>query len=150
VAKTASPPKPKPSTYYAETATAIASQIKGCTDVAAGDIGQGGPGMASTATCILNGRTITINSWSTAEARDGVDAVLQANKTEAYFAKGQGWTVTATDDPTLQHQMTNDAGALMANASEGQTTASSDLPGEKSSAEAVVASLGGAVVQIHP
>lgn len=150
VAKTASTPKPKPSTYYGETATAIASQIKGCTDVAAGDVGKGGPGMASTATCMLNGRTVTINSWSTAEARDGVNAVLQANKTEAYFAKGEGWTVTATDDPNLQLQMTNDAGALMANAFAGQATASSDLPGEKSSAAAVVASLGGSVVQIHP
>ena len=150
-ATTASPTAtPRPTTYYSETATAIASQIKGCADIKAGDVGKGGPGMASTATCMLNGRTVTINSWTTADARDGVNGVLHANKVEAYYAQGEGWTVTATDDPNLQLQMTNDAAALLANALAGKTPPPPDIPGQKASADAVVASLDGTVVHIQP
>lgn len=99
---------------YGATATANGSRIKGCTMVAAGDVGRGGRSTA--ATYMLKSRTATINSRSTAEARDGVDAVLRANKTEAYFAPGQrgrGWTVTTSNDPDLQLQTTFDAGALV-------------------------------------
>jgi len=147
---TTSTPTPKSSTYYGETATAIAAQVKGCADVKAGDVGKGGPDMASTATCMLNGRTVTINSWATADARDGVNGVLQANKVEAYYAKGEGWTVTATDDPDLQLQLTNDAAALIANALAHKTPAPPDILGQKASADAVVASLDGTVVHIQP
>jgi len=147
---TTSRPTPKPSTYYGETATTIAAQVKGCADVKAGDVGKGGPAMASTATCMLNGRTVTINSWITADARDGVNGVLQANKVEAYYAQGEGWTVTATDDPDLQLQMTNDAAALLANQFAGKTPPPPDLPGQKASAEAVVTALDGTVVHIQP
>ena len=147
---TTSTPTPKPSTYYSETATAIASQVKGCVDIKVGDIGKGAPAMASTATCMLNGRTVTFNSWTTADARDGVGRVLQANKVESYFAQGEGWTVTATDNPELQLQMTNDAAALLANAFAEKTPPPPDLPGQKSSAEAVVAALDGTVVHIQP
>ena len=150
VTVTTSTPTPKPSTYYGETATAIASQVTGCADIKAGDIGKGGPAMASTATCMLSGRTVTINSWITADARDGVNGVLQANKAEAYFAQGEGWTVTATDDPALQLQLTNDAAALLANAFAEKTPPPPDLPGQKSSAEAVVAALNGTVVHVQP
>lgn len=147
---TTSTPTPKPSTYYGETATAIAAQVKGCTDVKAGAVGKGGPGMASTATCMLNGRTVTINSWTTADARDGVNGVLQANKVEAYFAQGEGWTVTATDGPELQLQLSNDAATLIANGFAGKTAPPPDLPGQKASADAVVASLDGTVVHVQP
>ena len=147
---TTSTPTPRPTTYYGETATAIASQVKGCSDIKAGDVGKGGPGMASTATCMLNGRTVTINSWTTADARDGVNAVLKANKAEAYFAQGEGWTVTATDDPGLQLQLANDAAALIANSFAGKATPAPDLPGQKASAEAAVAALDGTVVHIQP
>ena len=147
---TASTPTPKSSTYYGETATAIAAQVKGCTDVKAGAVGKGGPGMASTATCMLNGRTVTINSWATADARDGVNGVLQANKVEAYFAQGEGWTVTATDGPELQLQLSNDAATLIANGFAGKTAPPPDLPGQKASADAVVASLDGTVVHVQP
>lgn len=147
---TTSTPTPRPTTYYGETATAIASQVKGCSDIKAGDVGKGGPDMASTATCMLNGRTVTINSWTTADARDSVGRVLQASKVEAYFAQGEGWTVTATDDPDLQLQMTNDAAALLANGFAGKTAPPPDLPGQKASAEAVVAALDGTVVHIQP
>jgi hypothetical protein len=147
---TTSTPTPRPTTYYGETATAIASQVEGCSDIKAGDVGKGGPGMASTATCMLNGRTVTINSWTTADARDGVNAVLKANKAEAYFAQGEGWTVTATDDPGLQLQLANDAAALIANSFAGKATPAPDLPGQKASAEAAVAALDGTVVHVQP
>ena len=145
-----STPLPKPTTYYGETATAIASQVKGCADVKAGEVGKGGPDMGSTATCTLNGRTVTVNSWVTAEARDGVNGVVQSSKREAYYAQGEGWTVTATDDPGLQLQLTNDAAALLANSLAEKTVPPSDVPGQKSSAEAVVASLDGEVVHVLP
>jgi hypothetical protein len=141
-------PTPRPSTYFGETATAIAIQIKGCADVTAGDVGGGGPGLASTATCMLNGRTVTINSWSTVDARDGVNRVLQANKQEAYYAQGEGWTVTATDNSDLQRQMTNDVSGLLTNALSDKTPSPPDLPGQKASADAVVASLDGTVVHV--
>jgi len=147
---TTSTPTPRPTTYYGETATAIASQVKGCVDIKAGDIGAGGPAMASTATCMLNGRTVTVNSWTTADARDSVGRVLQASKVEAYFAQGEGWTVTATDDPGLQLQLANDAAALLANGFAGKTPPPPDLPGQKASAEAAVAALDGTVVHIQP
>lgn len=143
-------PIPKPSTYYGETATAIAGQVKGCADIKAGDVGKGGPGMASTATCMLKGRTVTINSWGTASARDGVKDVLLANKQETYYASGEGWTVTPTDDPNLQFQMTNDAAALMADSYADKPPILPDIPGQKASADAVVASLEGTVVHIQP
>jgi len=150
VTETTSAPTPKPTTYYSETATAIASQVKGCVDIKAGDIGAGAPAMASTATCMLNGRTVTFNSWTTAHARDGVNGVLEANAQEAYYAQGEGWTVTATDNPELQLQLTNDAGALLANALAEKSLPPPDLPGQKLSAEAVVASVDGTVVHIQP
>ena len=81
---------------------------------------------------------------------DGVNGVLQANKVEAYYAKGEGWTVTATDDPDLQLQLTNDAAALLANALAHKTPAPPDILGQKASADAVVASLDGTVVHIQP
>lgn len=148
-AKAANTLKPKPSTHYGQTATTIGSQIIGCTNVVAGDVGKGGPSMASTATCMLSGRMVTINSWTTVEAIDDVKAVLQASKKAAYFAQGEGWTVTATDDPDLQRQMTNDAAALLASALAGKTAAPPDLPGQRTSAEAVVASLDGTIVAVH-
>jgi len=99
---------------------------------------------------MLNGRTVTFNSWSTADARDGVKAVFQAKQAEAYYAQGEGWSVTATDDPTLQLQLTNDAAALIADSLAEKTPPPPDLPGQKASAEAVVAALDGSVVHIQP
>lgn len=140
-----------PTTYYGQTASVVASMIKGCTGVAVGDAKDGAKsGMASTATCSLGGRLVDVNTWSSADAEAGVEAVIAANKTEAYYAKGLGWTVTTHDSGTLQMQLTNDASGLLEQGlgSSPAPTAAVDVPGQKKMANAVVASLGGQVEHV--
>lgn len=142
-----------PTTYYGETASVVASMIKGCTDVAVGDVKNGAKsGMASTATCSRIGRLVDVITWSSAEAEAGVEAVVAANKTELYYAKGLGWTVTTHDSGALQMQLTNDAAGLLEQAmgSSPPPTTAVDVPGQKEMARGVVASLGGQVEHVVP
>lgn len=131
----------------------IATLIDGCTDVEVGDLNDGPKsGLASTATCTLAGRQVDVNSWVSPSDASGVEPVLAANKVEAYFAKGQGWTVTTHDDGTLQMQLTNDAAGLLQQAMDGTAPPStgSDVLGQKEMAKAVVASLGGQIIHVVP
>jgi hypothetical protein len=140
---------PAPTTYYGQTATAVATLITGCTDIKVGDIGKGAQsGLTSTATCMLNGRLVNINAWASADAQGGVAGVLRADTTEAYFAEGTGWTLTTADNVMLQLQLTNDAGALMQYSADNPTPPPADLPGEKSTAEAAAKALGGKVTHL--
>ena len=137
----------KPTTYYGETASALAALIPGCSDVKAGNVGKGGPGLTSTASCVLGGRTIDVNSWADATAADMVP-LLKANGAELYYATGTGWTANIRRDATLQMQLTNDASGLVAAA--GAPTAAADLPGEKQAATAIASALGGTVQHFLP
>lgn len=141
----------KPTTYYGQTASAIATLIDGCSDVKPGDVGKGAAsGLTSTATCMLNGRLVDINSWASADAQSGVAGVFKADQIEAYFAEGTGWTVLTQDNPEVQLQMRNEAGALMKYAMDNPTQPPVDLPGEKSTSEAAVLALGGKVTHVMP
>jgi len=139
---------PTPTTYYGESASAIAALIKGCSDVHANDPGGGSAsGLASTASCTLGGRVVDVNSWNDDASAD-LGPTIRADKVEAYYARGNGWTVTTRDNPLLQLQILNDAGRLMELA--GTQMPTQDVRGEKATAKAVVASLGGRVVHVTP
>jgi hypothetical protein len=149
----ASQPKPVviPTTYPGQTATAIAALIKGCTGIVAGDVGDGvKSGLASTASCTLNGRMIDINSWSENDNGESATAVIKADKIEAYFAAGNGWVIATRDFPDLQLQFTNNAGTLLQHAFDGKTPPAADLPGEKATAQLVVKAIGGEVIHVVP
>ncbi|MBO1269609.1 hypothetical protein [Arthrobacter cavernae] len=138
-------PEPKPTTYYGQTASAIAALVPGCGSVQASDVGKGGPGMASTASCVLGGRTVDFYSWSDAKAAAGVASVIQVNKDEVYYAAGTGWTAHVRRDMTFHWQLTNDAGNLTKYAFEKHPIPAADLPGEKSASEQIATALDGSV-----
>lgn len=141
----------KPITYYGQTASVIAAMIPGCTGVQVGDTGGGSAsGLSSTATCSLNGRLVDVNSWASQSDRDGVRALITADKVESYYAQGTGWTVTTHDTGTLQMQVTNDAAGLISQSTEqtSSPTTPPDLQGQRVAAEAVAAALDGDVVHV--
>lgn len=140
----------KPTTYYGETASAIAALIPGCTDVKAGDVAKGGPDLASTASCVLGGRTIDINSWSDSKALDSVRSVIKANKDEVYYARGNGWTAHVRRDMTFQYQITNQADKLLALSFSGKTAPAPDLRGEQEVAKTISDALSGLVEHYQP
>lgn len=142
---TSSTPSPKPTTYFGETASAIAAEVPGCSAITAGDVGKGGPGMASTASCVLGGRTVDFYSWRDAPAFAGVANLVRANKDEVYYAAGTGWTAHVRRDMTFQWQLTNDAQNLLRSAWQNHTAAAGDLPGEKSTSQQIADALRGYV-----
>lgn len=140
---TASTPTPRTTVAVGMSAASIAKLITGCDDVHA--VSVSGP-MLSSATCTLDGHSVAINSWSSQADVDSVQALVKASSEEMYWAAGKTWTVTPNDDPTLQRQLTNDAGALMSNAN--QVPAQPDLDGQRTTANDVVKALGGDVVHV--
>ncbi|MBT1002643.1 hypothetical protein KIH31_08510 [Paenarthrobacter sp. DKR-5] len=138
-------PTIRPTSYYGETASAVAARIPGCGDVKPGDVAQGGPNLASWASCTLSGRRVDVYSWSTPAAEDSVVNLLNANKQELYYAQGTGWTAFVDADATLALQFTNQGGELLKYtfAHQGETPAPKDLPGEKVTAGTIADGLGG-------
>lgn len=124
-------PTPKPTTYAGETAAAIASAVPSCTQVTPGDIGAGGPKLTSTATCVIEGRTVVFNSWNTDGAAYELMPVIEKDGVEMYYASGTGWTANVEDGPTLQWQLTNNASALLRASFAGKMDPPRDLPGEQ-------------------
>lgn len=148
----AAAPKPSPThtpIQIGEDAALIAKRIKGCEDVAAGDVARGGPLMVSTATCTIDGHNVNIDSWENKDATN-LDEVLANDAHETYYARGDGWTVTLGDDPMLQYQLTNQADKLLASAFDGHTNWPTDASAEQDIAKAAVASLGGEVHHFIP
>ncbi|QCB97105.1 hypothetical protein E5206_09330 [Arthrobacter sp. PAMC25564] len=143
-----STPAPKPTTYFGQTASAIAALVPGCSAIQAGDVGQGGPGMASTASCVIGGRTVDFYSWSDANASAEVAGVVRADEDEVYYAAGAGWTAHVRRDMTFHWQLTNDAGNLTQYAVEDHVDPIPDLPGEKLTSEQIAAALAGSVEHI--
>lgn len=142
-------PAPKPTTYYGQTASAVAALVPGCSAVQEGDIGMGGPGMGSRASCVIGGRTVDFYGWSDAKAAAGVADVVRANKDEVYYAAGTGWTAHVRRDMTFQWQLSNDAASLTRYASEHHAAPAEDLPGEKLTSEQIAAALIGSVEHIR-
>ena len=142
----------KPTTYYGEAASAIATMIPECRDVQAEDVASGPlSGLSSLATCTLDGRKLTVYSWADGSKAGGVSEMLAINKSqEAWYANGEGWTAIVQYDDTLMHQLTNQADKLLADAWKGESAPPADIPGEKSAAEKVVAALGGDVAHYQP
>ncbi|XAS66541.1 hypothetical protein V3C33_13725 [Micrococcaceae bacterium Sec5.7] len=101
--------------------------------------------MASTASCVVGGRTLDFYSWSDAAAARGVSDVVRANKAEVYYAEGTGWTAHVRRDMTFQWQLTNDAGSLIRYASENHATPAADLTGEKATSQQIADALRGFV-----
>lgn len=99
--------------------------------------------MSSAATCTLEGRQITIDSWSSASVAD-VAPLVKASGKEQYWASGVGWTAFETDDSEIQLQLTNDAAALL-KAGLAEATPTPDVAGEKTAADAVAKALDGSV-----
>ncbi|UXM93323.1 hypothetical protein [Paenarthrobacter sp. JL.01a] len=141
---------PRPTTYYGETASAVAALIPGCTDVKSGDIAKGGPDLASTASCVLDGRTIDVNSWRDSKAIDSMKKVIDANEAEVFYASGTGWTAHPRRDMTFQYQITNQAGELLKLGMSGQTAPAPDLRGEMEVSQKIADALGGKVEHYKP
>lgn len=139
-------PTPKPTTYYGQTASAIAALVPGCSAIQAGDVGKGGPDMTSTASCVLGGRTVDFFSWQASAS--GPKSVITANKVEVYYAAGTGWTAHVRRDMTLFWQLTNDAGNLIRYAYTHPSPPAPDLPGEKATTEQIAATVGGSVEHV--
>ncbi|MBO1739655.1 hypothetical protein [Leifsonia sp. TF02-11] len=133
----------------AEDAALIAKRIKGCSDVQSADIAKGGPALASTATCTIDGHTVNINSWASSDDAN-LDTVLAQDARDVYYARGDAWTVTLGDDPTLQYQLTNQADKLLADAFGGPNASPADASAEQHVAKVAVASLGGQVHHFTP
>lgn len=135
----------KQKTYPGENAGTIAAGIKGCTSFKHLLIGSHPDGLASASSCVLHGRTVTVDSWKTIADVDSVGDVLASDKHTIYYVSGDGWTALVTEDPTYQHQLTNDAAWLLEHASDA--VPSPDLPGEKSTAAEIAKQFAGATVQ---
>jgi hypothetical protein len=138
-------PTAKPfTTHYGESAVTIANHIKGCEDVAHADIGAGGQtGLVSAATCTLDGRKITVDTYTDANAADAMPLV-KATKLEQYWAAGEGWTAFETDDSDIQYQLTGDAEELMKIGFAGSAP-TPDVSGEHAAAASIAKSLNGHV-----
>lgn len=141
---------PKPTTHYGETASAVAAQIPGCTDIKSGDIAKGGPDLASTASCDLGGRTIDFNSWRDSKAMDNMRNVVKANKDEVYYASGTGWTAHVRRDMSFQYQITNQAGKLLELSVSGKTAPAPDLEGERDVSQKIADALNGVLEHYKP
>lgn len=140
-------PTPKPTTYYGQTASAIAALVPDCSSIKAGDVGKGGPDMASTASCVLGGRTVDFYSWQASAS--GPKGVITANKDEVYYAAGTGWTAHIRRDMTMFWQLTNDAGNLIRYAYTRPSSPAPDLPGEKLTSENIATALNGTVIHAN-
>jgi len=140
-------PTPKPTTYYGQTASAIAALVPDCGSIQAGDVGKGGPDMTSTASCVLGGRTVDFYSWLASAS--GPKSVITANKDEVYYAAGTGWTAHVRRDMTLYWQLTNDAGNLTRDAYTHPSPPAPDLPGEKLTSENIATALNGTVIHAN-
>ena len=143
-------PTPKPTTYFGETASAVAALIPGCTNVQAGDVARGGPDLASTASCVLGGRTVDVNSWRDNKAMDSMRNVVKTNKDEVYYATGNGWSAHVRRDMTFQYQITNQAEKLLKLSFSGHTAPAADLRGEQEAAKTISDALGGLVEHYQP
>ncbi len=140
----------KPTTYYGETASAIAALIPDCTDVKAGNVAKGGPGLTSIGSCVLGGRTVDVYSWADRDAEIGMGDVLQANKEAVTYASGTGWSAFVRRDMTFQWQLTNQADKLLAAAWNHASAAAPDRPGELEVSKKIADALGGQVNQYQP
>lgn len=135
---------------YGETASAVAALIPGCADIKPGDIAKGGPDLASTASCVLDGRTIDFNSWRDSKAIDSMRNVIEANKDEVYYASGTGWTAHVRRDMSFQYQITNQAGKLLELGLSDQTRPAPDLKGEQEASQKIADALNGVVEHNKP
>jgi hypothetical protein len=147
----ATPTAPKSTAFSAtvgQDAAAIAGHITGCTGVASGSIGTGGPAMSSTATCTLSAHLVIIDSWTSA-----ADATLTPGLTAAYYAHSAGWTAfladqgATADDTTLQMQLTNDAGGLLKQGIDESALPRASLDAQRTLTAQIASALGGEVGQ---
>lgn len=132
-------------THYGQSATAIASHIKGCTEVTAGKVGAGAPDMSSTASCTLGERKVVIDTWSSAAAQAGVLTLAKSDSREMYYASGTGWIALVSIDRTFEYELTKDEDKLLFESGE---THLPDAAGEQSPAKQVAADLNGTLVHV--
>lgn len=139
-------PAPKPfTTHYGESAVTLADHINGCKNVTLHDPGAGTQtGLASVATCTLDGRKITIDSYTDADAAN-VEPLVESVKKEQFWSEGTGWTAFETDDSWIQYQITNDTSSIF-----GEPSLAPDLNGEKTAAKKIATALGGHVIHFTP
>jgi hypothetical protein len=142
---------PSFTTDYGQDAALVASHITGCANVAAGSIGAGDTtGMSSTASCTLDGHTVIIDSWKTADATPDF-AALMKGQGHLTYASGTGWTAVLADDgatpdqSTLQMQLTNDAGGLFKEGTDGDQYQAASADAQTTIMTQVAAALGGTV-----
>jgi hypothetical protein len=95
-------------TSYGQDAALIATHITGCSDVHAGDIGNGAVnGVVAKAECTMLGHDVTVYTWKDAASEDAVQQLLS----DRYYAAGTGWTAG-----TLEDNATTDAEQAVAKA----------------------------------
>ncbi|MET4702777.1 hypothetical protein [Frigoribacterium sp. UYMn621] len=145
-----SSPAAKPfKTTYGDSAVTIANHIKGCKDVALSDVGDGTKsGLASAATCTLDGRKIAVDSFIDADSAN-MDALIAANKNEQYWSSGKGWAAFEIDDSLIQLQLTNNTQELAKYMFDLKAPAA-DVSGEKAAATTIASSLNGKVERYKP
>jgi hypothetical protein len=107
--------------------------------------------MTSTATCTLDGHLVIVDAW----AQEGSGKLSPGLATTAtYYAYGPAWTAILADpgatpeQTTLQEQLTNAAGSLLAESSSGDPYPAASLDAQQSVAGKVAAVLGGTVGHI--
>lgn len=120
--RTSSAPSYTPSP--GDDAALIAQHIVGCSGVLAGDIGGGAStALSSTATCTLDGHLVIVDSFNS-EGAGGISSLASPGTT---YATGGSWVAFLADQgqtaatTTLQMQITNDAGGLLQQETDGTT-----------------------------
>jgi hypothetical protein len=100
--------------------------------------------MTSTASCVIGGRTIDFDSWSSSDSVNEVLPLLKESKEELYYASGPGWTAFVRISPVLQWQLTNNSSELFNYTLQRKTEPPHDLPGEQEALQKVVDAFQGA------
>lgn len=119
-------PAPEPSFGLHDQAVDIARAVKACRAASSQPLVAGGSGVSSgvssVATCLINGSQVDFVVWTDLDAQAS-DGPVATSTTEGYIAHGDGWDA-----------VTHDSGRVSA---------------QRVIANAIVDSVGGAVVHVH-
>lgn len=121
---TSSAKAPRPTFTYGASAAAIATAVKACKNVTEEAVPASAVGVASLASCTIDGKQVDFYSWDDAKAQGDPTQMFAGMQLEAYYVASEGWSVFSHLD--------------------------GDMAGQKSVANAVTKSIGGKVFHSKP
>lgn len=96
------PQSPAPTFGFGDAAVAIARTVKACRAAASQTVPAGTTGVASIATCSINGSQVDFFVFTDAAAQSS--AHLTTRGTEAYIAHGTGWDAVTHESGRISQQ----------------------------------------------